>query len=107
MSTRLYTLPPRGIRSMGSPASYASHSKPLQTSAALWPDCRDCTGLLCSFCDGCVCFTGHPCTVQEYKGRGSKVPTFVGFIPTDGVFVAPRRQYRVSNFLVRTCVDKV
>src|SRR3954470_16659226 len=34
-----------------------------------------------------VCFTGKPRTVQEYKGRGSKVPLCLGFRPEDGLSV--------------------
>src|ERR1043165_5908402 len=25
-----------------------------------------------------VCFTGQPCTAQEYKGQGSKLPLYLG-----------------------------
>ena len=45
--------------------------------------------------------------MQEYKGRGSKVPAYLGFRPADGLSVESRMVYGVSYFLGRTCLDKV
>src|SRR3954462_3857629 len=57
----------------------------LQTLALLWAACRAWTAYSSS--GMWVCFTGQPCTVQEYKGQGSKVPLYLGFRPANGLFV--------------------
>ena len=96
--------PPRGIRSMGSPAAYIL-SKVLQTSAVPRATSRDWTAYSCN--GGWVCFSGQSRTAQEYKGRGSKVPMYLGFRPADGLSAESSLGYGVSDFLGRTCLNKV
>src|SRR3954462_10341211 len=70
----------------------------LQMSALLWVDCRAWTTY--SGSGRWVCFTGQSRTVQEYKGRGSKVPLCLGFRPADGLSVKLERwtaTYRIAS----------
>src|SRR3954463_7584369 len=57
----------------------------LQTSTLPRADCRAWTAY--SGSGRWVRFTVQPRTVQEYKGRGSKVPLCLGFRPADGLSV--------------------
>ena len=104
MANGLYALPPRGIRSMGSPAAYIL-SKALQTSAVPRAASRDWTAYSCN--GGWVCFSGQSRTVQEYTGRGSKVPVYLGFRPADDLSVEPRLDYVVSDSLGGAFPNKV
>src|SRR3954468_15574949 len=70
----LYALPPRGITvwALCVVASFESSSDTSSTAA--------CAGFGPPYSGSGrgVCFTGQPCTAQEYKGQGSKVPLYLG-----------------------------
>src|SRR3954466_2560476 len=70
----LFALTPRGI-TVWAPCVVASFESSSDTSST-----AACAGIGPPYSGSgrWVCFTGQPRTAQEYKGQGSKVPSYLG-----------------------------